>query len=60
VSEASAPVRLVLYDGARHGFDVPREGVVRFYGQRLGYDPAAAEAAARETAEFLNRVLAAR
>jgi dienelactone hydrolase len=57
LSEASAPVTLVLYEGARHAFDVPRAHAERFYGRRLDYDPAAAEAAARETAAFLRRTL---
>jgi dienelactone hydrolase len=56
----SAPLDLVLYEGARHGFDVPRERAERFYGQRLEYDRGAAEAAAATMADFLRRSLALR
>ncbi len=51
---APAAVRIVVYPGARHGFDVPELPSRMKYGfGTLGHDPAAAAAAWREVERFV-------
>jgi dienelactone hydrolase len=48
-------VRLVVYPGARHGFDVPGlRTPMEFLGHRLEYDKSAAERASDAVREFLD------
>jgi dienelactone hydrolase len=49
-----APVKLVIYPGANHAFDVPalRNGV-RFFGHWLKYDADAAQRSVLEAQDFL-------
>ena len=47
-----SPVKLVIYPGAYHSFDLPRPGR-RYFGHWLEYNAAADEAAAQETKLFL-------
>jgi dienelactone hydrolase len=53
-----APVKLVVYPGARHAFDMPAIGDgVEIFGHRLKYDAATAERANAEAREFLRQYL---
>ena len=47
-----SPVKLIVYPGAYHSFDVPRPGR-RYFGHWLEYNAAAAEAATEEVRRFL-------
>jgi dienelactone hydrolase len=47
-----SPVRLIVYPGTYHSFDIPRPGR-RYFGHWLEYNAAAAEAATEETRRFL-------
>jgi dienelactone hydrolase len=52
---APPAVRIVVYPGARHGFDVPELPARMKYGfGTLGHDPAAAAAAWREVERFVS------
>jgi dienelactone hydrolase len=53
-----SPVRLVVYPGATHAFDVPGQAQ-HYLGHRLQYDPPATAQAWREVRSFLGRELAA-
>jgi dienelactone hydrolase len=54
-----APVRFIVYPGARHSFDMPGVGKgVELFGHRLKYDPEAARRANDEIREFLQVQLA--
>jgi dienelactone hydrolase len=49
-----APMKLVTYPGAYHGFDLPRHGDgLRSYGHWLRYDPGAAGLSIGEIRDFL-------
>jgi dienelactone hydrolase len=50
------PVKLVVYPGAYHSFDVPRPGR-RYFGHWLEFNAAAAEQAKEEVRAFLTRHL---
>ena len=56
-SGLGAALRLVVYPGARHAFNLPIEAR-RFYGQALEYNEAADRAAWNETAALLRRTFA--
>jgi dienelactone hydrolase len=47
-----SPVKLIVYPGAYHSFDVPRSGR-RYFGHWLEYNAAADEQATEETRRFL-------
>jgi dienelactone hydrolase len=52
-------VKLVVYPGARHGFDLPEFGAgTQVLGMTLAYDRLAAEKSRAELRDFLNRRLA--
>lgn len=55
---AHAPLVLRILSGARHGFDVPRPQATNFFGRRLEYDAAAAQAAEAAAFAFLRERLA--
>jgi len=52
-----SPVKLIVYPGAYHSFDVPRPGR-RYFGHWLEYNAAADEQASEETRRFLAEQLA--
>lgn len=52
-SGEGSPVRLVIYPGARHGFNFPWPRPINMFGHRLEYDEAATRAAWEETVAAL-------
>jgi dienelactone hydrolase len=53
------PVRLIVYPGARHAFDVPgRQAPIEFLGHRFEYNKSAADQASDALHEFLGEQLA--
>jgi dienelactone hydrolase len=51
---APASVKIVVYPGALHGFDVPELPAKKRYGfATIGYHPDAAAAARKEMEQFL-------
>ena len=54
-SGEGAPIRLVVYPGAYHAFNFPRDKPVTYFGHRLEYNEAAAKAALAETIAALRQ-----
>jgi dienelactone hydrolase len=52
------PVKVIIYPGAHHSFDVPRPQGQRYFGHWLEYNADAAEAASQEVRQFLAERLA--
>jgi dienelactone hydrolase len=51
------PMRLIVYPGAWHGFDVPLTAPVQLIGHRLEYNPAAADQAMHAVRNFLSETI---
>lgn len=54
-SGEGAPIRLVVYPGAYHAFNFPRDKPQTYFGHRLEYNEAAAKAALAETIAALRQ-----
>jgi len=55
------PVRLIVYPGAYHGFDIPAlQKPVQYFGHHLEFNQAATDQASEELREFLDEMLGGR